>query len=75
MSEYSGISISNEGPRDWHNLFAIPRFRYIEVLISFHLFYYYWGSKIVRYTEDFVLWRFAISRFNWIKEGTESIIA
>ena len=45
MSEYSGISISNEGPRDWHNLFAIPRFRYIEVVVSFHLFYYYLGSK------------------------------
>ena len=45
MSEYSGNSISNEGPRDWHNLFAIPRFRYIEVVISLHLFYYYLGSK------------------------------
>ena len=44
MSEYSGISISNEGPRDWHNLFAIPGFRYIEVVVSFHLFYYYLGS-------------------------------
>ena len=32
-------------------------------------------QKIVRYTEDFVLWRFAISRYHWIKEGTESIIA
>ena len=32
-------------------------------------------KKIVRYTEDFVLWRFAISRFHWIKEGTGSIIA
>ena len=29
----------NEGPRDWKNLFAIKRFRYIEVL--FHIFYYY----------------------------------
>ena len=25
----------NEGPRNWHNLFAITRFRYIEV--SFHI--------------------------------------
>ena len=33
----------NEGPRDWQNLFAIPRFRYIEVLL--HIFYYYWGMK------------------------------
>ena len=32
----------NEGPRDWQNLFAIPRFRYIEVL--FHIFYYYWSE-------------------------------
>ena len=29
----------NEGPRDWHNLFAVTRFRYIEIL--FHVFYYY----------------------------------
>ena len=29
----------NEGPRDWQNLFAITRFRYIEVPI--HIFYYY----------------------------------
>ena len=33
----------NEGPRDWQNLFAITRFRYIEVL--FHIFYYYWGNE------------------------------
>ena len=39
--------------RDWHNLFAIKRFRYIKVL--FHIFYYYWGKEIVRYTEDFVI--------------------
>ena len=32
----------NEGPRDWQNLFAIPMFRYIEVL--FHIFYYYWSE-------------------------------
>ena len=29
----------NEGPRNWQNLFAIPRFSYVEVL--FHTFYYY----------------------------------
>ena len=33
----------DEGPRDWQNLFAIPRFRYIEVL--FHTFYYYWSKE------------------------------
>ena len=34
----------NEGPRDWQNLFAIKRFRYIKVL--FHImFYYYWGKE------------------------------
>ena len=32
----------NEGPRDWQNLFAITRFRYIEVL--FPIFCYYWGK-------------------------------
>ena len=30
-------------PRDWQNLFAVPRFRYIEVL--FYIFYYYWGKE------------------------------
>ena len=33
----------NQGPRDWQNLFAIPRFRYIEVI--FHIFYFYWGKE------------------------------
>ena len=34
----------NEGQRpDWQNLFAIPRFRYIDVL--FHIFYYYCGKE------------------------------
>ena len=28
----------NKGPRDWQNLFAITRFRYIEVI--FHIVYY-----------------------------------
>ena len=31
----------NEGPRDWQNLFTMPRFRYIEVL--FHMFYHLLG--------------------------------
>ena len=40
----------NEGPRDWQiNMFAITRFRYIEVL--FHIFYYDCGEENVRYTE------------------------
>ena len=47
----------NEGSRDFQNVFAIARFRYIEVL--FHIFYYNWGvKKIVRYTEDFVKVRY-----------------
>ena len=33
----------NEGPRDWQNMFALTRFRYIEVL--FHIFYYYLGKE------------------------------
>ena len=33
----------NKVPRDWQNLFAITRFRYIKVL--FHMFYYYWGKE------------------------------
>ena len=33
----------NEGPRDWQNLFALPRFCYVEVV--FHIFYYWWGKK------------------------------
>ena len=33
----------NEGLRDWQNLFAVSRLRYIEVL--FHIFYYYWGQE------------------------------
>ena len=52
----------DEVPRDCQNLFALTRFRYIEVL--FHIFYYYW--KIVRHTEDFVIQRFIISRFHCI---------
>ena len=33
----------NKVPRDWQNLFAITRFRYIKVL--FHMLYYYWGKE------------------------------
>ena len=38
---YSGMSI--EGPRDWQNIFAIRRFRCIEVL--FHTFYHSWDKE------------------------------
>ena len=44
----------NEGTRDLQNVFALQRFRYIEVL--FQIFYYYWrGKKIARYTKEFVI--------------------
>ena len=33
----------NEGPRNWQNLFAVTRSRYIEV--HFHTVYYYWGKE------------------------------
>ena len=33
----------NEEPRDGQNMFAITRFRYIEVL--FFIFYYYWNIE------------------------------
>ena len=33
----------NEGLRDWQNLFALRRFRFIECL--FHLFCYYWDKE------------------------------
>ena len=32
-----------EGPRDWQNVFALTRFRYIA--IRFHIFYYNWGKE------------------------------
>ena len=43
----------NEGSRDWQNLFAIKRFRYMELL--FHMFYCTVEKKIVRCTKDFVI--------------------
>ena len=51
-----------KGSRDWQNLFAIPRFLYIEVLL--HAFYYHWGQENRCYTADFVIQRFVISRFH-----------
>ena len=41
----------NEGPRDWQNMFAITRFRHIEVL--FHIFTITRVKKIDSYIEDF----------------------
>ena len=48
----------NEGPRDWKTLFAIMRLRYIEVLTTVLR----GRRKIVRYTEDFVLYRISLYR-------------
>ena len=39
---YSGTQFK-EKPRDWQNLFAITRFRYIEVI--FHIFHYHWSKE------------------------------
>ena len=33
----------NEWPREWKNMFAIPSFRYIEIL--FHIICDYWGKE------------------------------
>ena len=51
----------NEGPRDWQNRFTetsliISRFSSIYFTIT-------GVKKIVRYKEDFLIWRFVISRF------------
>ena len=43
MKPYTVEPRYNEGPGDWQNLFAITRFRYIQVL--FHMSYYYWGKE------------------------------
>ena len=43
----------NEGPRDWQNLFAVSRFRYIRF---FFIYFTITGlKKIVCYTEDIVM--------------------
>ena len=56
----------NEGPRDWQNLFAIERFRNIELL--FHIFYYNWGKENGSLYRDRCLLcirdRYCISRFH-----------
>ena len=41
------------GLEDWQNLFAVTRFRYIEVL--FHVFQYWGVKEIDRFTNDFVI--------------------
>lgn len=43
----------DKGPRDWQNVFAIKKFRYIKVL--FYILYYCWGEEIVHYTKEFVM--------------------
>ena len=43
QTHYSGTQFK-EKPRDWQNLFAITRFRYIEVI--FHIFHYHWSKEI-----------------------------
>ena len=52
----------NEGPRDLENLFAMPRFRYIEVL--FHIFYSYWGKENRSSYRGHRSIEFVISRFH-----------
>ena len=37
------LDILNEVPMDWQYLFAITKFRCIEVF--FHIFYYSWGKE------------------------------
>ena len=43
----------NEGPREWQNFFAIPKFRYIKVLST--CLTITGVKKIVCFTEDFVM--------------------
>ena len=50
------------GPRDLENLFAMTRFRYIEVL--FHIFYYYWGKENRSLYRGHRSIEFVISRFH-----------
>ena len=52
----------NKGPRDWQNVFAITRF-VISMIISIY-FAITGVKKIVRYTKDFVKWRFFTWRFH-----------
>ena len=44
----------NEGPRDWQNLFAITRFRFVDRR-SFSYFIITGAKKIVHFTEDLVV--------------------
>ena len=52
----------HEKPSDWQNMFAMTRFRYMEVLL-FIYFTVTGVKKIFRYTEDLVIQRFVISSF------------
>ena len=52
----SNIDILKEGLRDWQNLLAETRFRYIKVLFVFvfvFCFFITGVKKFVHYTEDF----------------------
>lgn len=50
----------NEGPRDWQNMFALTKFRCVEVFS--HTLYYNWARKIVCYTWNFVTYRGSLNR-------------
>ena len=52
----------HEKPSDWQNMFAMTRFRFMEVLL-FIYFTVTGVKKIFRYTEDLVIQRFVISSF------------
>ena len=52
----------HEKPSDWQNMFAMTRFRYMDVLL-FIYFTITGVKKIFRYTEDLVIQRFVISSF------------
>ena len=47
-------------------------YQYVLLRQQFHFEYHQLYINFHFCTEDFVLWRFAISRFHWIKEGTGS---
>ena len=52
----------HEKSSDWQNMFAMTRFRYMEVLLF--IYFPITGVKeIFRYTEDLAIQRFVISRF------------
>ena len=62
---WSGTSIYNEGPRVWKNLFALTRFRFMEVL--FHIFCHYWGKKYRSLYRGLRLYRGLLYRGSTVK--------